>query len=74
MHVEACLETSRDGGSNPPASSLRSLLVSEGRLPRWSISENGLSFKTFRNAPSYDSPSYFVAARPSVLIYSINFR
>jgi len=28
-HVEACLETSRDGGSNPPASSLRSLLVSE---------------------------------------------
>ncbi len=26
-HVEACLETSRDGGSNPPASSLRSPLV-----------------------------------------------
>jgi len=27
-HVEACLETSRDGGSNPPASILRSPILS----------------------------------------------
>jgi len=41
-HVEACLKTSRDGGSNPPASSLRSELGIERRLPRHSVSEDGL--------------------------------
>ena len=35
-HVEACLETSRDGGSNPPASSLRPPLYGERRLLRHS--------------------------------------
>jgi hypothetical protein len=52
-HVEACLEASRDGGSNPPASSLRSELGIERRLPRHSASEDGLSFKTLCDAPNY---------------------
>jgi len=47
-------------GSNPPASSLHSELGIERRLPRHSASEDGLSFKTLCDAPSYDSAGQFV--------------